>query len=124
LRVLKKTLENCKSKDLRFQFIIHNAGITKAARKEDYFRVNFINTQNFIQAMIQTDMIPEKFIYMSSLAAYGPGEPETLNPVSFPILLILLSSMARVNWNLRNTYNRLQTFPLGYLPANRSLWSP
>jgi UDP-glucose 4-epimerase len=78
---IKKTLENCKSKDLRFQFIIHNAGITKAARKEDYFRVNFINTQNFIQALIQTDMIPEKFIYMSSLAAYGPGEPETLNPV-------------------------------------------
>jgi len=78
---IKKTLESCKSKDLRFQYIIHNAGITKAARKEDYFRVNFINTQNFIQAMIQTDMIPEKFIYMSSLAAYGPGEPETLNPV-------------------------------------------
>jgi nucleoside-diphosphate-sugar epimerase len=78
---IKKTLESCKSKDLRFQYIIHNAGITKAARKEDYFRVNFINTQNFIQAMIQTDMIPEKFIYMSSLAAFGPGEPETLNPV-------------------------------------------
>ncbi|MGA3014188.1 MAG: NAD(P)-dependent oxidoreductase [Bacteroidales bacterium] len=78
---IKRTFEICKSQNLRFQYIIHNAGITKAARKEDYFRVNFINTQNFIQALIQTDMIPEKFIYMSSLAAYGPGDPETLHPV-------------------------------------------
>jgi nucleoside-diphosphate-sugar epimerase len=75
------TLEECKNQGIRFEYIIHNAGITKAAKKDDYFRVNAQNTQNFIDALIQTYMIPEKFIYMSSLAAYGPGDPVTMNPV-------------------------------------------
>jgi nucleoside-diphosphate-sugar epimerase len=76
-----ETLEACKILGLRFQYIIHNAGITKAGKKEDYFRVNARNTQNFIQALEQTGMVPEKFIYMSSLAAHGPGDPATMLPV-------------------------------------------
>jgi len=75
------TLESCKNLGIGFQYIIHSAGITKAVKKEDYFRVNAQNTQNFIQALAQTGMVPEKFIYMSSLAAYGPGDPVTMNPV-------------------------------------------
>jgi nucleoside-diphosphate-sugar epimerase len=75
------TLEDCKNQDIRFEYIIHNAGITKASKKEDYFRINTQNTQNFIEALMQTGMVPEKFIYMSSLAAYGPGDPVTMNPV-------------------------------------------
>jgi nucleoside-diphosphate-sugar epimerase len=74
-------LETYKNQDIRFQYIIHNAGITKARKKEDYFRVNAQNTQNFIQALAQTGMIPEKFIYISSLAAYGPGDPATMRPI-------------------------------------------
>jgi len=74
-------LEECKSKGIRFQYIIHNAGITKAGNKVDYFRVNSQNTQNFIQALMISGMVPEKFIYMSSLAAYGPGDPLTMKPV-------------------------------------------
>ena len=108
---IKKTLESCKSKDLRFQYIIHNAGITKAARKEDYFRVNFINTQNFIQAMIQTDMIPEKFIYMSSLAAFGPGEPETLNPVKLSDTPHPIELYGKSKLESENYIQSLTTFP-------------
>jgi UDP-glucose 4-epimerase len=76
-----ETLEACKVLGIRFQYIIHNAGVTKASRKEDYFRVNAQNTQNFIQALVHTGMVPEKFIYMSSLAAHGPGDPATMLPV-------------------------------------------
>lgn len=75
------TLVECKNNGVVFQFIIHNAGITKAIKKEDFFSVNTQNTQNFIQALLQTNMVPEKFIYMSSLAAFGPGNPQTMNPV-------------------------------------------
>ena len=74
-------LEACKTQGIRFQYIIHGAGITKAGKKDDYFRVNAQNTQNFIQALVQTGTVPEKFIYMSSLAAYGPGDPATMLPV-------------------------------------------
>lgn len=75
------TLEDCKKQDIRFHYIIHNAGVTKARYKEDYYRVNFLNTKNFIEALHQAGMVPEKFIFISSLAAYGPGDPETMKPV-------------------------------------------
>jgi len=75
------TLEACKEKNMRFHYIIHNAGVTKAQKKGDYYRVNFLNTKNFIEALKQAGMIPEKFIFTSSLAAYGPGNPVTMEPV-------------------------------------------
>jgi len=75
------TLETCKCQGIHFRYIIHNAGITKARKKEDYYRVNVLNTRNFTEALIRTGMIPEKFIYISSLAAFGPGNPETMAPV-------------------------------------------
>jgi nucleoside-diphosphate-sugar epimerase len=78
---LVETLEDCKKNGIRFQYIIHNAGITKAGKKEDYFRINNQYTQNFIKALAETDMAPEKFIYMSSLAAFGPGDPVSMRPV-------------------------------------------
>jgi dihydroflavonol-4-reductase len=75
------TLETCKNKGISFRYIIHGAGITKARKKEDYYRVNVLNTRNFTEALVRTGMIPEKFIYISSLAAFGPGNPETMAPV-------------------------------------------
>ncbi len=79
--MIVETLESCRVQGLLFQYVIHNAGVTKATKKEDYFRVNSQNTQNFIQALAEARMVPEKFIYMSSIAAYGPGDPATLRPV-------------------------------------------
>jgi nucleoside-diphosphate-sugar epimerase len=79
---VKETLEACKRADLRFDYIIHNAGVTKAQRKEDFLNVNFGNTRNFIEALISTGMVPEKFFFISSLAAYGPGDPKSGKPVT------------------------------------------
>ena len=57
----------------RFDYVIHNAGITKAKKISNYFTVNAQYTKNLVDALIQSGNIPEKFIYMSSLAAIGPG---------------------------------------------------
>jgi len=57
----------------RFDYIIHNAGITKTCDKILFDKVNYINTKNLVEALIELDRIPEKFILISSLAAYGPG---------------------------------------------------
>jgi nucleoside-diphosphate-sugar epimerase len=76
-----KTLEKCRNENIRFDYIIHNAGVTKAKKKEDFYNVNCRNTVHFIEALILTRMIPGKFIYLSSLAAFGPGNPETGEPV-------------------------------------------
>jgi len=75
------TLRSCKENDIRFDFIIHNAGLTKAQKKEDFYNVNCGNTIRFIEGLMETGMVPDKFIFTSSLAAYGPGNPDTGEPV-------------------------------------------
>ncbi len=76
-----ETLEYCKKNNIRFQYIIHNAGLTKAQKKTDFYTVNCQNTIHFIEALIEANMVPEKFLFVSSLAAYGPGNPHTGEPV-------------------------------------------
>ena len=78
---VKETLESCRNNNISFRYIIHNAGLTKARKKEDFYRVNCQNTVHFIEALIQTGMVPEKFLFVSSLAAYGPGDPDSGQPV-------------------------------------------
>ncbi len=69
---LEKKLLYLKKQNICFNYIIHNAGITKAHKKQDYFTINYQYTKNFINALISTNSVPDKFLYMSSLAAYGP----------------------------------------------------
>ncbi|MCF6183069.1 MAG: NAD(P)-dependent oxidoreductase [Bacteroidales bacterium] len=65
----------------KFDYIIHNAGATKTCDKKMFNRVNFEFTKNFIEVLYETNNIPDKFVQISSLAAYGPGNPETLKPI-------------------------------------------
>ncbi|NOR88364.1 MAG: SDR family NAD(P)-dependent oxidoreductase [Bacteroidales bacterium] len=57
----------------KFDYIIHNAGLTKTCDKKLFDKVNLKNTQNLIEALHETDKIPSKFVFISSLAAYGPS---------------------------------------------------
>ncbi len=66
---------------VRFQYVIHNAGVTKAVRKEDFMTVNCRYTQNLAEALLESQCLPEKFLYMSSLEAYGHGDENTGAPV-------------------------------------------
>ena len=56
-------------------------GVTKCNDKRDFDRINYGLTKNFVEALLATDMIPARFIYMSSLSAWGPGDPVTKRPV-------------------------------------------
>jgi nucleoside-diphosphate-sugar epimerase len=58
-----------------FDFIIHNAGLTKTPKQSEYYSVNSQNTKKFVDAIRESGKKPEKFILISSLAAYGPGDP-------------------------------------------------
>lgn len=70
-----------KSRGIVFDYFIHNAGATKVVHKADYLKINFEYTQNLVEALVESDCTPKKFIYMSSLAAYGPGDPVTGEPI-------------------------------------------
>jgi nucleoside-diphosphate-sugar epimerase len=62
-------------------FIIHNAGVTYAKKREDFYCGNFQCTKNLAEALIKTQMPVKKFVLVSSLAAYGPGEDMNFKPI-------------------------------------------
>jgi UDP-glucose 4-epimerase len=70
---LEKLFHELSNKTGTFDYIIHNAGITKAKAIKDFDTVNFGYTKNLADALTETGFVPGKFVYMSSLAALGPG---------------------------------------------------
>jgi UDP-glucose 4-epimerase len=55
-----------------FDYIIHCAGITKTTDKRAFDRVNYLQTKCFIDTLIELDMVPQQFVYLSSLSVFGP----------------------------------------------------
>lgn len=69
--------------------VYHVAGLTKAARRRDYYEVNHVGTRNLLDACAHHGPKVRKFVLVSSLAAAGPaqaGRPmkatDTPHPVS------------------------------------------
>lgn len=64
-----------------WDFVIHNAGLTKTLDKQQFFRVNAENTRHLIEALAAADCRPKKFLLMSSLSSYGQGDEKTFRPI-------------------------------------------
>jgi dihydroflavonol-4-reductase len=54
--------------------VFHLAGATRAIEPKTYFAVNALGTENLVQACLEHNTRLQKFIYLSSLAAAGPGQ--------------------------------------------------
>ena len=93
----------------RFDYIIHNAGITKAKKIQDYFTVNYQNTKNLVEAFVKSNNVPEKFIYMSSLAAIGPGV--TQDPIRHTDEPNPVTSYGKSKLETENYLRSLKDFP-------------
>lgn len=57
-----------------FQYIIHNAGLTKSPSTDEFMRINKGLLVNLIEALIISGSKIKKFTYVSSFAAYGPAD--------------------------------------------------
>lgn len=65
----------------KFDYVIHNAGITKCLNPEDFDKINFQYTANFIDSLKEANAVPQKFILMSSLSAFGLGDEINYTPI-------------------------------------------
>ena len=54
-----------------FDYIIHAAGATKCLHKEDFYRINYEGTKNFVHAILKTQPNLKRFVYLSSLSVFG-----------------------------------------------------
>ena len=56
---------------MRFDFVVHAAGVTKCLRADDFYKVNTQGTKNLVNAIIRTGMPLRRLVYMSSLSVFG-----------------------------------------------------
>lgn len=54
-----------------WDYVIHAAGATKSLRPEGFFRTNTVGTQNLVEALQAQQMVPGRFVFVSSLSIFG-----------------------------------------------------
>lgn len=54
-----------------WDYVIHAAGATKSLKREGFFRTNTEGTKNLVTALRETDMMPQRFVFLSSLSIFG-----------------------------------------------------
>lgn len=77
---LEKTLSSTLAEGEKWDWIVYNLGATKVNNYSDFNRINYQYLKNFVEALINTGMMPERFLYMSSLSALGPYDEKTYSP--------------------------------------------
>lgn len=78
---LKEQLSRFKEKYGKFDYVVHNAGVTKCLDAEDFDKINFRYTANLIDVLREVEAVPDKFVLMSSLSAFGVGDEENYAPI-------------------------------------------
>lgn len=64
-----------------WDYIIYNLGATKCANFSDFNRINFGYLRTFTGLLKELRLVPERFLYMSSLSALGPGDETGYTPI-------------------------------------------
>lgn len=69
---LKEQLSAYKQDVGRWDVIIHAGGATKCLKREDFDLHNYLCTKNLVEALQALEMMPQQFLYVSSLSVLGP----------------------------------------------------
>ena len=79
---LTQRLEEFAKETGGFEYVIHCAGVTRPQRIEEFYEGNVEFTDFFIHELLRTQPAFKKFIFISSLQALGPGDPNTMEPIT------------------------------------------
>ena len=75
-RSLKDTIE----KSGKWDFVVHNLGLTKATNYLDFETVNYGYLKSLVDELKELDAVPDVFLMMSSLSVMGPGDEVDYKP--------------------------------------------
>lgn len=78
---LEETLRDHMGEWGRWDYIVHNLGVTKSTNYLDFERVNYGYLRAMVDALQTTAMTPDVFLLMSSLSVMGPGDEDTYKPI-------------------------------------------
>lgn len=79
---LRAQLSGHKGTYNKFDYIVHCAGVTKCVDKNEFDRVNYLQTKYFVDALRELNMIPKQFIFISTLSVFGPVHEKTFEPIT------------------------------------------
>ena len=79
---LRAQLSGHKGTYSKFDYIVHCAGVTKCKDKNEFDRVNYLQTKYFIDTLRELNMVPQQFIYVSTLSVFGPIHEGDRLPIS------------------------------------------
>ena len=68
---LRSQLATYKEKLGRWDIVVHAGGATKCLRREDFDLHNHQCTRNLVNTLDSLDMLPDQFLYLSSLSVLG-----------------------------------------------------
>ncbi len=66
----------------KWDCIVYNLGATKCANFLDFNRINFEYLRRFVETLKRCSLVPERFLYMSSLSALGLGDEKNYTPMT------------------------------------------
>lgn len=66
----------------KWDYMIWNLGATKCANFSDFNRINFVYLRDFVEMISAEGLVPERFLFMSSLSALGPADETTYSPMT------------------------------------------
>ena len=78
---LEETLRDHMGEWGKWDYIVHNLGVTKSTNYLDFERVNYGYLRALVDALQTTAMTPDVFLLMSSLSVMGPGDEESYKPI-------------------------------------------
>ena len=64
----------------KWDYVVHNLGLTKATNYLDFERVNCGYMQVLVEHLRRLDAVPQTFLLMSSLSVMGPGDEVSYRP--------------------------------------------
>lgn len=66
-----------------WDYVVHAAGATKSLKREGFFKTNTEGTKNLVRALIAEEMVPGRFVFVSSLSIFGAirEEPYPYEPI-------------------------------------------
>ena len=80
-KVLKEQLLGQLSAVGKWDYIAHNLGATKCKDFSDFEKINCTFVRNFAEVLTEINALPEQFIMMSSLSAWGVGDERGFTPI-------------------------------------------
>ena len=79
-QALRQTIGEHVASHGRWDFVVHNLGVTKANNYLDFERVNYGYLRLLAETLTELDAKPDVLLLMSSLSVMGPGDEQTYTP--------------------------------------------